>query len=81
MLLFRMIMLPIKKLFHKSPHDGAQTQIMLAVEPELENITGKYFVNCKESDSSEKSKDDETSEWLWTKSLELTGLEIVAQKF
>lgn len=74
-----MIMTPIKKLFYKSPHDGAQTQIMLAIEPELQKITGKYFTDCKENEPSNKAKDEETAEWLWKTSLELTGLETAAK--
>jgi hypothetical protein len=60
----RALMKPIVKLFYKSPHDGAQTQIMLAVEPELQNVTGKYFVGCKEANTS----DDEMAKWLWNHS-------------
>lgn len=51
---------------------------MLAVEPELENVSGKYFVDCKEANPSSKAQDDEMAEWLWKKSLELTGLETIA---
>lgn len=70
------------KLFYKSPLEGAQTTIMLAVEPELEKITGKYFTDCKEKEQQgfrDQLKDEETSEWLWKTSLELTGLEFAAQ--
>jgi hypothetical protein len=67
-------MRPIMSLFYKSPHDGAQTQIMLAVEPELEKVTGKYFVGCKEANPSDKAKDDEVAKWLWKHSENLTGL-------
>lgn len=73
-------MTPIRKFFYKTPEQGAQTQIMLAVEPELEKITGKYFTNCKQTDPSNKAKDDEIADWLWTKSLEMTGLEVAANK-
>lgn len=57
------------------------TQIMLAVEPELEKVTGKYFTSSKETELSDKAKDDQTAEWLWKKSLDLTGLKDVAGKF
>lgn len=67
-------MTPLKKLFYKSPKSGAQTQIMLAVEPELEKVTGKYFVGCNEKQPSSKAQDDECANWLWEKSLTMTGL-------
>ena len=72
-------MKPIVRLFYKTPEQGAQTQIMLAVEPELEKVTGKYFVGCKETEPSNKAKDDSMAEWLWNKSQEMTGLEIIAK--
>lgn len=32
------------KLFYRNVDYGAQTQIMLSAEPDLNNVTGKYFV-------------------------------------
>lgn len=72
-------MTPIQKFLYRTPEQGAQTQIMLALEPELEKVTGKYFTDCKETEPSAKAKDDENAEWLWTKSQEMTGLEIAAK--
>lgn len=69
-------MKPIMKLFYKSPINGAQTQIMLAVEPELEKVTGKFFMGCKEVEPSDKVKDDEVTKWLWKHSENLTGLNV-----
>jgi retinol dehydrogenase 13 len=46
----------------------------LALDPELEEVTGKYFSDCKEKDTSQKAKEDETAEWLWKESERLTGL-------
>lgn len=67
-------MTPMKIFFFKTPISGAQTQIRLAVDPELENVTGKYFSDCKEANPSRAARDDETAEWLWKTSEELTGL-------
>lgn len=66
-------MAPLKS-FWKTPKSGAQTQIRLAVDPELECVTGKYFDNCEETTPSYASRDDETAAWLWKKSEELTQL-------
>lgn len=52
--------------FSKTPNAGAQTQIRMAVDPELSNVTGKYFENCRLKEESAKAKDDEMSGWLWT---------------
>lgn len=60
--------------FFKSSKSGAQTQIRLAVDPELEKVTGKYFSDCLEKECGEVAKDEETAEWLWKKSEELTGV-------
>lgn len=73
--------MPFKKIFYETPEVGALTQIMLAVEPSLERVTGKYFTNSKETELSDKAMDDSTVDWLWSKSLELTGLEMAEKKY
>lgn len=50
---------------------------MLAVDPELEGVTGKYFEDCKERTPSSAARDDETAAWLWKESERLTSLSIV----
>ena len=69
----RVIMAPMKA-FWKTPKSGAQTQIRLAVDPELEKTTGKYFENSQEATPSCAARNDETAVWLWQKSVELTNL-------
>ena len=69
-------MTPVMKLFYKTPEGGAQTQIMLAVEPELEKTTGKFFNACVIKESSAKSQDDALADWLWDHSTELTKLKM-----
>lgn len=69
------MMAPIQKLFYKTPEAGAQTQIMLSVEPELEKTSGVYFVDCAEKEPSATAKDEELGKWLWQQSQELTGVE------
>lgn len=60
-----------------TPEEAAQTTVCLAVDPDLETVTGKYFMNLKEDNSSPESTDDEISAWLWKKSEELVGLSVV----
>lgn len=61
----------IFKLFYKTPFEGAQTQIRLAVDPDLQGITGKYFSDCEEITPSNAARNDETAAWLWRESTQL----------
>lgn len=58
----------------KTPISGAQTSISCAVDPALQDVTGKYFTDCKISRESRFARDDDTAEWLWQTSVRLTGL-------
>lgn len=58
----------------KTPWEGAQTQICLAVDPDLDHVSGKYFANCKEQTPSRAARDDETADWLYKKSFEIVAL-------
>jgi retinol dehydrogenase-14 len=51
--------------FAKSPKKGAETSIYLASSPEVEGVSGKYFVNCKPAKSSDISYDRDLQEQLW----------------
>lgn len=57
-----------------SPERGAQTSIYLATSPEVKDITGKYFVECKPVQSSPASYDEATARRLWEVSAQMTGL-------
>ncbi|NVM37066.1 MAG: SDR family oxidoreductase [Candidatus Lokiarchaeota archaeon] len=62
--------------FFKSPEEGAQTSKYLASSPEVEGITGKYFVNKQPKQSSEESYSLEYAEKLWKFCKEMTKLNI-----
>lgn len=53
---------------------GAATTVYLASSLEVEGVTGKFFVDCKEKRSSELSHDRENQRRLWQVSEQLTGL-------
>lgn len=55
---------------------GAQTQIRLAVDPDLERVTGKYFSNCKVDKESKNAQNDEDARWLWEESVKWTKLSV-----
>ena len=60
-------------LFIRKPAQGAETSLYLASSPDVEGVTGKYFVDCQAVDSSPLSHDRALAERLWQVSLELTG--------
>jgi NAD(P)-dependent dehydrogenase (short-subunit alcohol dehydrogenase family) len=64
------------KIISSSPETGAQTSIYLATSPDVENVSGKYFVNRKAVRSSKASYDETTAHQLWLVSAELTGLPV-----
>jgi len=64
----------IIKRFLITPEQGAQTPLYLATSPEVEGVTGKYFVRCQEKPSVLISYDTALQEQLWKVSNELTGL-------
>jgi len=60
--------------FMKSPQDGARTQVYLASSPEVEGVTGKYFIDSKQARSSAESHDAGVAHRLWEVSAQMTGL-------
>ena len=57
-----------------SVKDGAATSVYLASSPEVENVTGKYFVRMKDTPSSALSYDTELQDKLWDISSEMVGM-------
>jgi NAD(P)-dependent dehydrogenase (short-subunit alcohol dehydrogenase family) len=56
-----------------SPEKGARTSIYLASSPEVEGVSGRYFVKEKPVESSPQSRDQAAWERLWRLSVEMTG--------
>lgn len=65
---------PVTLLILKSVVSGAQTTLYAALDPDLINVTGKYFKDCEEHSVASAAEDDEMADWLWNISEELTGL-------
>lgn len=57
--------------FLATPEQGARTTLYLATSPEVERVTGKYFVNSKEAESSRASHDHNVGKRLWVVSEQL----------
>jgi NAD(P)-dependent dehydrogenase (short-subunit alcohol dehydrogenase family) len=60
--------------FGATPEEGAQTSIYLASSPDVERVTGKYFVDQEAVSSSRASHDAAAARRLWDVSAGLTGL-------
>jgi len=65
------ILLPLIRPLLKTPEKGAATSIYLASSPEVEAVTGKYFVNSKPKTSSKLSYDEAAAARLWRISVDL----------
>lgn len=60
--------------FGGNPERGAETSIYLAASPEVEGVSGGYFVNRQEGRSSAASYDEAAARKLWDVSARLTGV-------
>jgi len=72
------VMIGVARLFMKTPAQGAATPIYLASSPEVEGITGRYFVNRKPKTSSKASYDTTAAARLWQASIDLAGMTATA---
>lgn len=61
------------KPFFKTPKQGAETTIHVALKPGL-NVTGKYFVNCKIAKPKPWAEDEDLAQELWARSERLVSL-------
>ncbi|EDV36906.1 uncharacterized protein Dana_GF13188 [Drosophila ananassae] len=51
--------------FVKTPKNGAQTTLYVALDPELKKVTGQYFSDCKIKEVAPAALDVQTAKWLW----------------
>jgi NAD(P)-dependent dehydrogenase (short-subunit alcohol dehydrogenase family) len=57
-----------------SPEEGAKTSLYLASSPEVEGVSGKYFVESAPRRSAAITYDEELQRRLWEESAKLVGL-------
>jgi retinol dehydrogenase 12 len=69
--LFRVAAKLSAHLFGRKPEVGAQTSIYLASSPEVEGVTGRYFHDCKQIESSPASYNQDAALKLWQVSMEM----------
>ena len=57
----------------KSAKQGAETPLHLATSEDVEGVSGRYFVNCREKQPAAHAVDPPTAARLWEISEALTG--------
>lgn len=63
------------KYLMKTTEAGAQTSLYCALEPNIEQHSGKYFSDCKLAETvNPLINDDEACKWLWAQSEKLTKI-------
>lgn len=60
--------------FFKNSKDGAQTTLYAALDPDLKNVTGKYFSDCTIKSVAPAGRNIDMAKWLWDVSEKWTGL-------
>ncbi|KAI3860415.1 hypothetical protein MKW98_011609 [Papaver atlanticum] len=65
------VLASLGKLFTKNIPQGALTTCYLALHPDLKGVTGKYFIDCKETLPSSQAQDKDLGKKLWGWSINL----------
>ena len=68
------ILMSLARPFARKTDKGAETSVYLCVSPEVKDISGEYFVDCKIEKVSDAAKSSDQADKLWKISSELTGL-------
>jgi NAD(P)-dependent dehydrogenase (short-subunit alcohol dehydrogenase family) len=63
------------KIFAISPEKGAQTIAFLATSPEVANISGQYFYQCRPAVPTQGGRDDAAATRLWIESAKIAGID------
>lgn len=63
-----------RKLLLRSTKGGAQTILYLALDPDIEGVTGGYYDRMQLVSLLSKARDDEMADWLWQESEKMVGL-------
>lgn len=66
----------LSKIVAKSADEGARTTLFLASSPDVTDVSGSYFMNCKPAESSSLSHDEAAAASLWELSAALCNLPV-----
>uniref|UniRef100_H3CB88 Si:dkey-23o4.6 n=1 Tax=Tetraodon nigroviridis TaxID=99883 RepID=H3CB88_TETNG len=61
-------------LLMKTPTQGSHTSLYCALTPGLEHLSGRYFSDCAETETSPEGRDAAVARRLWEESARLVGL-------
>ena len=64
----------LARLAFTTPEKGARTSVQLAASPEVESVTGSYFVSGKPAKTDPLAQDQALARALWDESAKLVGL-------
>ena len=64
----------LAKLFAGRPEKGAETLVYLAFSPEVANVSGEFFDDCRPATQSAEARDDAVAQRLWIESERIAGL-------
>lgn len=67
------MMMKLLRPFQRSIDKGSRTSIYLCSSPEVENISGEYFVDCKIAKPKPYAQDDAAAKRLWEISQQMTA--------
>jgi len=65
----------IARPFEISAEKGAITSIYLATSPEVEGISGKYWIKCKQKTPNKLAEDEKALQQLWLLSAKMTKID------
>ena len=72
--LLKYLAFPLLWIIVKRPHEGAQSAIHCATDPDVAGVSGKYFRDCVQYELPLNAQDDGVAKKLWELSEQLTGL-------
>jgi NAD(P)-dependent dehydrogenase (short-subunit alcohol dehydrogenase family) len=67
-----------KKRFGLTPQAGAETLVYLASSQDVQNVSGAYFVRCRQVTPSRAAQSAEDARQLWEASARIAGVGIPA---
>ncbi|WP_337177003.1 SDR family oxidoreductase [Paludisphaera sp.] len=69
------VMRAFARAFAIAPEQGAATTVYLATSPEVEGVSGGYFVKSRPAVASRAARDDAAARRLWEASAAMTGID------
>lgn len=64
----------VQRLYARNSEYGSQTHVMLAIDPSVNEVSGKYFIDCVQQEPAYFARDQIMARWLWDRSAKLVRL-------